>query len=178
MHAYGPAAWDRGVHCFSGEIEQSSLDSAEGRPTEKNSCGDEARKTPVVRDGVVHVTVNVLSGPQVPYVGNNPLSNIVNNSTLATATWRRINECHRCSRSRRQCCFRDELSGEGDRRRRRFVSGSSYRGVAGNAISYSLQNTAYSLAEFCAPSFPSAASSGGLRLSCDVTVKRAHYPRR
>jgi RHS repeat-associated protein len=35
-------------------------------------------------------------------------------------------------------------------------------GVAGNAISYSLQNTAYSTSQFSAPSFPSAASSGTL----------------
>jgi YD repeat-containing protein len=35
-------------------------------------------------------------------------------------------------------------------------------GVAGNAISYSLQNTAYTSSEFSAPSFPSAASSGTL----------------
>jgi RHS repeat-associated protein len=35
-------------------------------------------------------------------------------------------------------------------------------GVAGNAISYSLQNTAYSSAAFPTPSFPSAASSGTL----------------
>jgi trimeric autotransporter adhesin len=35
-------------------------------------------------------------------------------------------------------------------------------GVAGNAISYSLRNTAYTSSEFSAPSFPAAASSGTL----------------
>jgi len=63
MHAHGPATWYRGVHCFSGKIEQSSLDSTEGRPTEKDSCGGETRKTSVVRKSAVYVTVNVLSVP-------------------------------------------------------------------------------------------------------------------
>jgi hypothetical protein len=68
MHAYGPAAWYGGVHCFSGEIEQSSLDSAEGRSTEKDSYGDKTRKPPVVRKSVAYVTVNVLSVPRFPVV--------------------------------------------------------------------------------------------------------------
>jgi hypothetical protein len=62
----GPTARDQGVHCFSGEIEQSSLDSAEGRPTETDNCGDKTRKTPVVINSVVYVTVNVLSVPRFP----------------------------------------------------------------------------------------------------------------
>ena len=64
MHAYGPATWYRGVNCFPGEIEQSSLDSAEGGSTEKESCGDKTRKTSVVRKSVAYVTVNVLSVPR------------------------------------------------------------------------------------------------------------------
>jgi RHS repeat-associated protein len=40
-------------------------------------------------------------------------------------------------------------------------------GAAGNAISYSLENTAYSSSAFSAPSFPSAASSGTLAGGAD-----------
>jgi len=40
-------------------------------------------------------------------------------------------------------------------------------GVAGNAISYSLENTTYSSSAFSAPSFPSAASSGTLAGGAD-----------